>query len=253
MNYFSEEFQKDFLELLRRHFGMKRIHSNSVYNEYISFQEHTWMPFSGRLRRIFPSGWAEKVCAKWMRHQTAGIFSRETGPRNYPPAMGTREKEEAGPWRWRENCQFYWRTSEKGSGRKRTWGTRLDRIKQRKWWREMTFHLNRGACSSTATPSKSSSLEPSALKVIQTTAAVKQKESPQTSAPPREKKRKKSTLDEIMEMKEGKKRAAQTLLATASNHRENYNQKICWEIAWQKGHCEGSNWQIYSCCNDDWL
>uniref|UniRef100_A0A3B4BQY3 DNA/RNA-binding protein Kin17 WH-like domain-containing protein n=1 Tax=Pygocentrus nattereri TaxID=42514 RepID=A0A3B4BQY3_PYGNA len=43
MSYFSEEFKSDFLELLRRRFGTKRVHNNIVYNEYISDREHVHM------------------------------------------------------------------------------------------------------------------------------------------------------------------------------------------------------------------
>ncbi|XP_011830337.1 PREDICTED: DNA/RNA-binding protein KIN17 [Mandrillus leucophaeus] len=43
MDYFSEEFRNDFLELLRRRFGTKRVHNNIVYNEYISHREHIHM------------------------------------------------------------------------------------------------------------------------------------------------------------------------------------------------------------------
>uniref|UniRef100_H2MRR5 DNA/RNA-binding protein KIN17 n=1 Tax=Oryzias latipes TaxID=8090 RepID=H2MRR5_ORYLA len=43
MDYFSDEFKRDFLELLRRRFGTKRVHNNIVYNEYISYREHVHM------------------------------------------------------------------------------------------------------------------------------------------------------------------------------------------------------------------
>uniref|UniRef100_A0A669D2D5 Kin17 DNA and RNA binding protein n=1 Tax=Oreochromis niloticus TaxID=8128 RepID=A0A669D2D5_ORENI len=43
MDYFSDEFRSDFLELLRRRFGTKRVHNNIVYNEYISHREHIHM------------------------------------------------------------------------------------------------------------------------------------------------------------------------------------------------------------------
>ncbi|KAM9468296.1 DNA/RNA-binding protein KIN17-like isoform 2-T2 [Clarias gariepinus] len=43
MDYFSDEFKNDFLELLRRRFGTKRVHNNIVYNEYISNREHVHM------------------------------------------------------------------------------------------------------------------------------------------------------------------------------------------------------------------
>ena len=40
---FSQEFVDDFLELLRRRFGTKRVQGNIVYQEYISHKEHTHM------------------------------------------------------------------------------------------------------------------------------------------------------------------------------------------------------------------
>ena len=40
---FSQEFLDDFLELLRRRFGTKRVQANIVYQEYISHKEHTHM------------------------------------------------------------------------------------------------------------------------------------------------------------------------------------------------------------------
>ena len=43
LDYFSEEFLSDFMELLRRRFGTKRVHNNQVYNEYIQFKEHIHM------------------------------------------------------------------------------------------------------------------------------------------------------------------------------------------------------------------
>lgn len=45
-----------------------------------------------------------------------------------------------------------------------------------------------------------SSLGPSALKIIEATASVKRKEPSHSSAQPKEKKKKKSALDEIMEV-----------------------------------------------------
>ncbi|TNN31857.1 DNA/RNA-binding protein KIN17 [Liparis tanakae] len=40
MDYFSDEFKRDFIELLSRRFGTKRVHNNIIYNEYINFREH---------------------------------------------------------------------------------------------------------------------------------------------------------------------------------------------------------------------
>jgi len=40
---FSKEFKEDYLELLRRRFGCKRVHGNVVYQEYIAHKEHVHM------------------------------------------------------------------------------------------------------------------------------------------------------------------------------------------------------------------
>ncbi|XP_059150413.1 DNA/RNA-binding protein KIN17-like [Physella acuta] len=40
---FSQNFETEYLELLRRRFGTKRVHANIVYQEYIAFREHVHM------------------------------------------------------------------------------------------------------------------------------------------------------------------------------------------------------------------
>uniref|UniRef100_A0A0B7A2H7 DNA/RNA-binding protein Kin17 WH-like domain-containing protein n=1 Tax=Arion vulgaris TaxID=1028688 RepID=A0A0B7A2H7_9EUPU len=40
---FSQNFETEYLELLRRRFGTKRVHANLVYQEYISYREHVHM------------------------------------------------------------------------------------------------------------------------------------------------------------------------------------------------------------------
>jgi len=42
-NFFSDEFLKDFMQLLKTRFGTKRVQNNVVYNEYIGFKEHIHM------------------------------------------------------------------------------------------------------------------------------------------------------------------------------------------------------------------
>ena len=40
---FSKEFQDDYLELLQRRFGTKRVNGNVLYQEYIAFRAHVHM------------------------------------------------------------------------------------------------------------------------------------------------------------------------------------------------------------------
>ncbi|RUS70827.1 hypothetical protein EGW08_021410 [Elysia chlorotica] len=40
---FSQEFETEYLELLKRRFGTKRVNANLVYQEYIAFREHVHM------------------------------------------------------------------------------------------------------------------------------------------------------------------------------------------------------------------
>ena len=43
LDQFSHDFKKDFIDLLSRRFGTKRVHANVVYQEYIGFKEHIHM------------------------------------------------------------------------------------------------------------------------------------------------------------------------------------------------------------------
>ena len=42
-DFIFREFLDDYLELLKRRFGKKRVHCNIVYQEYIAFREHVHM------------------------------------------------------------------------------------------------------------------------------------------------------------------------------------------------------------------
>ncbi|OWK03070.1 hypothetical protein Celaphus_00007450 [Cervus elaphus hippelaphus] len=143
MDYFSEEFRNDFLELLRRRFGTKRVHNNIVYNEYISHREHIHMNATQDPETIRRQLELEKKKKQDLddEEKTAKFIQEQV-------RRGLEGKEQVG-------------------------------IIQR--------------CN------RQSSLGPSALNAIGTTASVKRKESSQSSAPSKEKKKKKSALDEIME------------------------------------------------------
>ena len=62
LDEFSYDFEKNFLNLLRRQFGTKRVHSNVVYQEYIRDREHThmnatkWTTLTGFVRYLGRTG-----------------------------------------------------------------------------------------------------------------------------------------------------------------------------------------------------
>ncbi len=62
MDAFSHEFLKDFLHLLKRRFGTKRIHANQVYQEYIKDRSHLhmnatkWVTLSGLVKWLGRKG-----------------------------------------------------------------------------------------------------------------------------------------------------------------------------------------------------
>ena len=62
LDEFSYEFEKCFLQLLRRQFGTKRVHANVVYQEYIRDREHThmkatrWTSLTGLCKHLSRTG-----------------------------------------------------------------------------------------------------------------------------------------------------------------------------------------------------
>ncbi|XP_061106655.1 DNA/RNA-binding protein KIN17 [Conger conger] len=147
MDYFSQEFKSDFLELLRRRFGTKRVHNNIVYNEYISDREHIHMNST-----------------QW---ETLTDFTKWLGKEASEAPVFTELK--------RENEE-----------------------------EKVAFNLSKGVGAATASSSKASSaLGPSALQAM---GSVKRKAAGQNSES-KEKEKKKSALDEIMQMEEQKKKS----------------------------------------------
>jgi len=62
LDAFSREFEKTFMDILKRRFGEQRVHANLVYNEYISDRHHThmnatgWVTLNGFVRYLGKTG-----------------------------------------------------------------------------------------------------------------------------------------------------------------------------------------------------
>ncbi|XP_003257668.1 DNA/RNA-binding protein KIN17 isoform X2 [Nomascus leucogenys] len=213
MDYFSEEFRNDFLELLRRRFGTKRVHNNIVYNEYISHREHIHMNATQWETLTDFTKWLgrEGLCKVDETPKGWYIQYIDRDPETIRRQLELEKKKKQDLDDEEKTAKFIEEQVRRGLEGKEQEVPTFTELSRENDEEKVTFNLSKGACSSSgATSSKSSTLGPSALKTIGSSASVKRKESSQSSAQSKEKKKKKSALDEIMEIEEEKKRTART-------------------------------------------
>ncbi|NXF93786.1 KIN17 protein, partial [Eubucco bourcierii] len=208
MDYFSEEFRNDFLELLRRRFGTKRVHNNIVYNEYISHREHIHMN---------ATQWETLTdFTKWLGRE--GLCKVDETPKGWyiqyidrDPETIRRQQEQERKKKQdlddeEKTARFIEQQVRRGLEGKELEQPIYTELNRENEEEKVAFNLNKGASTSISTSSKTSSvLGPNALKMVE--GAVKRKESAHSSGQSKEKK-KKSALDEIMELEEEKKRTS---------------------------------------------
>ncbi|XP_068611362.1 DNA/RNA-binding protein KIN17 [Brachionichthys hirsutus] len=214
MDNFSNDFRKEFVELLRRRFGTKRVHNNIVYNEYISDREHIhmnstkwetlteftkWLGREGHCKvDETPKGWY----IQYIDRDPETIRRQEEQARKKKHDLDDEER----------SAKFIEDQVRRGRGGKEPDESPVyTEMKRESEEEKVAFNL--GASSCTAGPSKASSaLGPSALKAA-AAASTKRKEPPPGSDP-RADKKKKSALEEIMEMEENKRRKQQQSVRT---------------------------------------
>ncbi|XP_072233541.1 DNA/RNA-binding protein KIN17 [Leuresthes tenuis] len=215
MDYFSDEFKSDFLELIRRRFGTKRVHNNIVYNEYISHREHVHMN---------STQWETLTdFTKWLGRE--GLCKVDETPKGWyiqyidrDPETIRRQEEQARKKKQdlddeERSAKFIEEQVRRGRDTKETEDNPVyTELKRESEEEKVAFNL--GASSCVAGPSKSSSLlGASALKAAAATSSsssVKRKDASSGSDSRREKK-KKSALEEIIEMEEKKKKKQQSV------------------------------------------
>ncbi|KAM9328089.1 DNA/RNA-binding protein KIN17 [Pholidichthys leucotaenia] len=208
MDYFSQEFKNDFLELLRRRFGTKRVHNNIIYNEYISDREHIHMN---------ATQWETLTdFTKWLGRE--GFCKVDETPKGWyiqyidrDPETIRRQEEQARKKKHElddeeRSAKFIEEQVRRGRDGKEADETPVYTELQRENEEEKVA-FNLGACSSVAGPSKSSSfLGATALKAS-SSSSVKRKDTSDS----RGEKKKKSALEEIIEMEEKKKRKQESV------------------------------------------
>nr|XP_046235584.1 DNA/RNA-binding protein KIN17 [Scatophagus argus] len=210
MDYFSDEFKSDFLELLRRRFGTKRVHNNIVYNEYISHREHVHMN---------STQWETLTdFTKWLGRE--GFCKVDETPKGWyiqyidrDPETIRRQEEQARKKKHdlddeERSARFIEEQVRRGRDGKESDETPVyTDLKRENEEEKVAFNL--GASSCVAGPSKSSSaLAASALKSA--ASSTKRKDTSSSLDSREEKKKKKSALEEIMEMEEKKKQQQQS-------------------------------------------
>ncbi|XP_042259841.1 DNA/RNA-binding protein KIN17 isoform X1 [Thunnus maccoyii] len=235
MDFFSNEFKNEFLELLSRRFGTKRVHNNIVYNEYISDREHIHMN---------STQWETLTdFTKWLGRE--GFCKVDETPKGWyvqyidrDPETIRRQEEQAKKKKQdlddeERSAKFIEEQVRRGRGGKEEDETPVfTELKRENEEEKVAFNL--GASSSVARPSTSSSaLGASALKSASSSSAKRKEMS--SSSDSREKKRK-SALEEIIEMEEKKKQQQQQSIRTDNWLQPNIVVKVITKRLGEKYH-----------------
>uniref|UniRef100_A0A8C5CGU6 Kin17 DNA and RNA binding protein n=1 Tax=Gadus morhua TaxID=8049 RepID=A0A8C5CGU6_GADMO len=211
MDYFSDEFKRDFLELLRRRFGTKRVHNNIVYNEYISHREHVHMNSTQWETLTDFTKWVGKEGLAKVDETPKGWYIQyiDRDPETIRRQEELERKKKQDLDDEERGAKFIEEQVRRGKdGREPEAPTFTELIRENEEEKSnfpVTLNLS---------PSLSSLLGASALKAP-AGATAKRKE-PSSASESREKK-KKSALEEIIEMEERKKKKQMSASARTEN------------------------------------
>ncbi|NWH84894.1 KIN17 protein, partial [Aegithalos caudatus] len=205
MDYFSEEFRHDFLELLRRQFGTKRVHNNVVYNEYISHREHIHMNATRWETLADFTKWLGREGLCKVDETPKGWYIQYRDPETIHRQQEQERKQKQDLDDEEKAAKFIEQQIRRGLQGKDLEMPVYTELNRENEEEKVTFNLNKGAITSVAASSKTCVLGQNALKMVE--GAVKRKAA-HSSGQPKEKK-KKSALDEIMEHEEEKKKTSQ--------------------------------------------
>uniref|UniRef100_A0A8D2KYB5 DNA/RNA-binding protein KIN17 n=1 Tax=Varanus komodoensis TaxID=61221 RepID=A0A8D2KYB5_VARKO len=210
MDYFSEEFRNDFLELLRRRFGTKRVHNNIVYNEYISHREHIHMNATQWETLTDFTKWLGREGFCKVDETPKGWYIQyiDRDPETIRRQLEQEKKKKQDLDDEEKTARFIEEQVKRGLEGKEQVSKDFHVLDSTCPDDELVFNLNKGASTSGAAHPKASLLGSSALKAVGTASTAKRKETPPNSGQSKEKKKKISALDEIMQFEEEKKKSA---------------------------------------------
>ncbi|XP_029471299.1 DNA/RNA-binding protein KIN17 [Rhinatrema bivittatum] len=210
MDYFSEEFQNEFLELLRRRFGTKRVHNNIVYNEYISHREHIHMNATQWETLTDFTKWLgrEGLCKVDETPKGWYIQYIDRDPETIRRQQELEKKKKQDLDDEERTAKFIEEQVKRGMGVVEPEAPVYTELTRESEEEKVVFNLSKGA-STSAGASKAGAFGANALKSAEGVAVGKRKESSRSSTQAKEKK-KKSALDEIMEVRRAKRKNART-------------------------------------------
>ncbi|CAL8328192.1 unnamed protein product [Boreogadus saida] len=215
MDYFSDEFKRDFLELLRRRFGTKRVHNNIVYNEYIGHREHVHMNSTQWETLTDFTKWVGKEGLAKVDETPKGWYIQyiDRDPETIRRQEELERKKKQDLDDEERGAKFIEEQVRRGmDGREPEEAPTFTELKRENEEEKIAFNM---ASSSVAGPSKPSSLLGASALKAPAGATAKRKE-PSSASESREKK-KKSALEEIIEMEERKKKKQMSASARTEN------------------------------------
>ncbi|CAH2275552.1 Hypothetical predicted protein [Pelobates cultripes] len=206
MDYFSDEFRTEFLELLSRRFGTKRVHNNIVYNEYISHREHIHMNATQWETLTDFTKWLGREGFCKVDETPKGWYIQyiDRDPETIRRQQELEKKKKQDLDDEEKTAKFIEEQVKRGMEAKAIETPVFTELSRESEEEKVTFNLNKGASTSGAAVA-GSSLSNNALKSV--TVAVKRKDTSQSQV---KEKKKKCALDEIMEMEEQKKKTERT-------------------------------------------
>lgn len=207
MDYFSGEFRTEFLELLSRRFGTKRVHNNIVYNEYISHREHVHMNATKWETLTDFTKWLGREGFCKVDETPKGWYIQyiDRDPETIQRQQELEKKKKQDLDDEERTAKFIEEQVKRGKGEKEEATPVYTELSRENEEEKVVFNLGKGASTSGPSSSKpsSSSLASNALKSAAVTGPVKRKDPAQGQT---KEKKKRSALEEIIEMEEKKKK-----------------------------------------------
>lgn len=206
MDYFSGEFRTEFLELLSRRFGTKRVHNNIVYNEYISHREHVHMNATKWETLTDFTKWLGREGFCKVDETPKGWYIQyiDRDPETIQRQQELEKKKKQDLDDEERTAKFIEEQVKRGKGEKEEATPVYTELSRENEEEKVVFNLAKGASTSGPSSSKpSSSLASNALKSAAVTGPVKRKDPAQGQT---KEKKKRSALEEIIEMEEKKKK-----------------------------------------------